>query len=116
MLSALGVHERMSNPGPVADAGGLNRFLPAAVKAAQDHLSTAFTEAEESARGRVQAWVNRAEHWTEEADVLVQRAQIRTRRTTVAEEQRLAREQAPDRQLVRPLLVVVPADHPVQEG
>lgn len=116
MLASLGVTPQMSNPGPIADAGALNRFMPAAVRAAQDHLRTTFAEAEADARTRVDAWVTRVQHWTEEADVLVQRSQIRARRTSVAEEQRLAREQAPERQLVRPLLVVVPADHPVEEG
>lgn len=116
MLATLGVHERMSNPGPVADAGELSRFMPAAVQAAQHYLSTAFTEAEGAAQRRVQEWVDRTEHWAADAGEVAQTLRIKVRRTTVAEEQRLAREQAPDRQLVRPLLVVVPADHPVQEG
>nr|WP_281497482.1 helicase-related protein [Ornithinimicrobium sp. F0845] len=116
MLGSLGITGQMSNPGAVAQATALNRFIPVAVREAQQYLRNAFTEAEADARARVDAWVNRAQHWTEEADALIQRSQIKTRRMSVAEEQRLAREQAPDRQLVRPLLLVVPADHSVQEG
>lgn len=116
MLSSMGINERMSNPGPVAGADRLSRFMPPAVRAAEDYLANAFAEAEAAARQRVESWVHRIEHWTEEAGALIQRASIRTRRITVEEEQRLAREQAPDRQLVRPLLVVVPADHDAQEG
>ncbi|USQ79190.1 DEAD/DEAH box helicase [Ornithinimicrobium faecis] len=116
MLASLGITGAMSNPGAVADASALNRFIPVAVREAEQHLRNAFTEAESDALARVDAWVNRAQHWTEEADALIQRSQIKSRRMSVAEEQRLAREQKPDRQLVRPLLLVVPADHPVQEG
>ncbi|MFK5644884.1 SNF2-related protein [Ornithinimicrobium sp. LYQ121] len=116
MLAAVGVRRGGSNPGAVAAADDLDRLMPAAVKAAQDQLGTTFSAAEAETRRRVDEWVHRAESWTEEADALIQRSQVRTRRTSVAEEQRLAAERAPDRQLVRPLLVVVPTDHPVQEG
>lgn len=45
--------------------------------------------------------------------MLIQREQIRQRRVTVEEERRLAEDRSPARQLVRPLLLVVPRDHPV---
>ncbi|WP_299449212.1 SNF2-related protein [uncultured Serinicoccus sp.] len=116
MLTAVGVSRGGSNPGAVAAAYQLDRLMPTAVQSARDQLKTVVAAAEAETLRRVDEWVHRAQSWTEEADVLIQRSQVRTRRTGVAEEQRLAAERAPDRQLVRPLLVVVPSDHPVQEG
>ena len=116
MFAAVGVRRGGSNPGAVAAAEKLDFLMPAAVKAAQDHLATAFSAAEAETGRQVEEWVHRAQSWTEEADALIQRSQVSARRTSVAEEQRLAAERAPERQLVRPLLVVVPADHSVQEG
>ena len=116
MLAEVGITETMSNPGPVADTARLDDFIPAAVHAAQDYLRTTFAAAEEDAQRRVEQWVHRSRDWTQEAESVTQHRQLRARRVGVEDEQRLAREQAPDRQLVRGLLVVVPADHPVREG
>ena len=48
-----------------------------------------------------------------EADALIQRNELRQRRVSVQKEEEIAARMVPERQLVRPLLVVVPADHPV---
>ena len=72
-----------------------------------------FGAAEQAVTQRVQDWSQRASRWTEEADALAQRSTIKERRVSVEEERRLAAGMAPDRQLVRPLLLVVPSDHPV---
>ena len=47
-----------------------------------------------------------------EAEALIQRDQVRRRRALVDAQERLSRDMTPDRQLVRPLLVVLPADTP----
>ena len=58
-------------------------------------------------------WSRRVTDWTDEADALIQRAELRQRRVSVEEEQAIAARMVPERQLVRPLLIVVPQDHPV---
>ncbi len=51
--------------------------------------------------------------WADDADALVQRRDLHERRMTVEAERRLAEAMTPSRELVRPLLMVVPADWPV---
>ena len=51
--------------------------------------------------------------WDEDADALIQRKDLVQRRVSVQKEKEIADRMVPERQLVRPLLVVVPADHPV---
>ncbi|MCR8674696.1 DEAD/DEAH box helicase [Micrococcus sp. HG099] len=114
MLARVGLDAPSPNPGPAADPEGLTAHVGPAVDAAAEHLRAAvFPAAVEDAQARVDRWVHRARQWEEESDALIQRAQIRQRRVTVEEERRLAEDRSPARQLVRPLLLVVPRDHPV---
>jgi len=61
----------------------------------------------------VDAWAGRVQRWDQEASALIQRGDIRQRRVSVEQERALADARRPDRRFLRPLLVVVPADHPV---
>lgn len=62
--------------------------------------------------------MTRATAWEREADALIQRNDLQLRRIGVADQESLAQQRRPDRTQLRPLLVVVPAGHPVarQEG
>ena len=113
MLGQHGVTTTMTNPGPVADVTALSGLIPHAVAEARARMEGQFALAADAARRQVEAWSSRVEDWTHEADALIQRSEIKQRRVGVEEEKRLAAGREPDRQLVRPLLVVVPQDHPV---
>ena len=76
-------------------------------------MAAVFAAAQDAITGRVKEWSRRVTDWTVEADALVQRSELRQRRVSVREEQAIAARMVPERQLVRPLLVVVPLDHPV---
>ncbi|PSL08460.1 SNF2 family DNA or RNA helicase [Haloactinopolyspora alba] len=97
-----------SNPGPVDDVATLQRFVAPAVHEAEKHLRTVFDAAERDTADRVERWSRRLQHWDAEADALIQRSEIKRRRTSVEHERELVEAMAPDQQLVRPLLVVVP--------
>jgi len=64
----------------------------------------------------VQEWSRRAANWDEDADALIQRKDLVQRRVSVQKEKEIADRMVPERQLVRPLLVVVPADHPASSS
>ena len=113
MAAAAGYADTASNPGPVAGAGALQPLIAHAIDTASSEMSAVFAAAEDAVRLRVKEWSRRAADWTHEADALVQRAELRQRRVSIEEEQAIAARMIPERQLVRPLLVVVPADHPV---
>ena len=107
-LRALGWDTVRNNHGPVTGLGALQQLVAPAVHEAEKHLLTVFTAAERDVARRVEEWSNRLDHWDKEADALIQRSDIKQRRTTVGHERALVQAMAPDRQLVRPLLVVVP--------
>ncbi|WP_067190477.1 helicase-related protein [Micrococcus lylae] len=117
LLDSVGLSGTVSNPGAVADPASLTAYIRPAVEKAREQLrSLVFPAAEAAAQDRVDQWVRRTADWDEEADALVQRVQVQQRRVSVKDQEKMARDQSPARQLVRPLLLVVPADHPVQEG
>jgi superfamily II DNA or RNA helicase len=107
-LRELGWDTVRDNPGPVPDLDTLTALVAPAVHEAEKHLLTVFEAAAQDVARRVEAWSSRLARWDEEAGALIQRSDVQQRRQRVEEEQELVRAMAPDRQLVRPLLVVVP--------
>ncbi|MEV4620513.1 helicase-related protein [Asanoa sp. NPDC049573] len=107
-LAALGFNATRANPGPVPDAEALGRFVAPAVAHARAQMRDLFAAAEKDVAHRVERWSHRLAAWQDEADALVQRRDLRQRRLSVEQEQRLVADMNPDRQLVRPLLVVMP--------
>ncbi len=116
MLGEVGVIRTMTNPGPVADCDALTALIPNAVAQARTRMEGQFDIAAAKAREQVERWSTRVDSWTHEAEALIQRGEIKQRRVSVEDEKRLAAGREPDRQLVRPLLVVVPQDHPVADA
>ena len=76
-------------------------------------MDQVFQAAAQDAARRVEEWSSRVDDWHSAAGGLAQRDALAQRRVSVDEERRLAEGMAPDRQLVRPLLLVLPTDHPV---
>lgn len=113
MAAHAGLTGAASNPGPVSGARALQPLITSAVRRAGADMSALFAVAEESITERIDAFSRRAAAWTASAESLVQRDDLRQRRTGVEEEKAIAARMRPERQLVRPLLVVVPMDHPV---
>jgi hypothetical protein len=113
MAAAVGYAETASNPGAVAGIGALQPLIAQAVRSVAAEMTAVFAAAQDAITARVQEWSRRAADWAEEADTLIQRSELLQRRVSVVEEKAIAARMVPERQLVRPLLVVVPQDHPV---
>ncbi|MBT0566078.1 DEAD/DEAH box helicase [Williamsia sp. CHRR-6] len=107
-LEALGIASNHVNSGAPADLEDLTAYVGPAVRAARETLTAVVDAAEKDTRARVQAWADRVTRWDDEADALVQRTEIRERRSLVVGEKEIAESLLPDQRLVRPLLVVVP--------
>lgn len=97
------------NTGDIADADQLQPYVKHAVASAQAVVEGQIDAIKAETRGRIDRWVERSKKWDDEADALVQRKELKDRRTRVREEAVLAEEMNPDRTLIRPLLVVIPA-------
>jgi hypothetical protein len=107
-----------SNPGPVAGVDTLQPLIANAVLRATAEMTAVFAAAQDAITERVKEWSRRVTDWTEDANALIQRHELQRRRVSVVEEEAIAKRMVPERQLVRPLLVVVPQDHAVagQQG
>jgi superfamily II DNA or RNA helicase len=113
MTDSVGYADKASNPGGVADAGVLQPLVAQAARSAAAEMSATFAAAQDAITERVREWSRRVTDWTVEADALVQRSELRQRRVSVEVEQSIAARMVPERQLIRPLLIVVPRDHSV---
>lgn len=116
LFASVGFDQPLDNPGPAADLPTLTPLVAAGVDAATSQLDLVMSAAQESARNRIRAWSERTSQWQAEAAHLAQRLDLRRRRLSVAEEERLIAAMAPTQPLVRPLLLVVPADHRADFG
>lgn len=111
MVEAAGLRGELSNPGPVA-APNLDEYVRHAVGEAEKTMAQVFEAAARSAERRVSDWSVRVNAWEQTADSLAQRLDLKQRRLSVSEESLLAQKMAPDRRLIRPLVLVLPPDTP----
>ena len=109
-LATVGWDHVRSNPGGVGDAGELTALIRPAVRRATDQMAVTFAAAETDVAQRVRAWSHRLDRWDDEAGALLRRSAGAQHRVGVQKERELVTAMNPDRQLVRPLLVVVPED------
>ena len=106
----LGTAGAGANAGAVQHTDALNRYIPPAVAEARKLLEAVVDVAEQDTRERVKRWADRVNRWDDEAGALVQRSEMRERRSVVAGEKEIAESLLPDQRLVRPLLLVVPQE------
>lgn len=109
-LADLGITSTYANPGAVTDLESLQGLIPRAVDRATAHLEITTEAAGNEARRRVEEWSKRVDAWIETSGDLVQRADLKGRRSAVRDEEHTARSMLPSRRLARPLLVVVPEE------
>lgn len=108
-----GLRPGSANPGPVADAEQYRALVPIAVDEATTAMQMVLDAQEAAATERLDRWRKRADRWHAGAEQLElfggQRKKVDVLSRRIAEEQRLAESLAPTQQLVRPLLLIVPA-------
>ncbi|HEY8588161.1 MAG TPA: helicase-related protein [Naasia sp.] len=107
-FAAVGWNRTRANPGAVEALDDLQGLVKPAVRQAQAQMSTLVAASADDVARRVDDWSRRLDRWDADADALIQRSDLRQRRVSVAQERELVDAMKPDRQLVRPLLVVVP--------
>ncbi|WP_251149773.1 SNF2-related protein [Cellulosimicrobium sp. Marseille-Q4280] len=104
----------VTNTGAIDGAESFQPFVRQAVRSAEVAVGDQIASIETETQQRVEAWLKRSQHWRMEASALMSREAaaakvgITNRQSDIDEESRLAREMAPQRTLLRPLLVVVP--------
>ena len=110
MLAAVGFDKAGINPGAVDGAADLQPLVAAAVAAGTAQMAELFRTAEDATAERVDRWSRRVDAWDRTAGEMDQRLDVKARRKSVKELEAIVEQMRPDRQLVRPLLVVVPKE------
>ncbi len=119
LFAGVGFGPTMNNPGPVADLAALAPLVAAGVESASAQLAAALTAATDDAVRRVNQWADKTARWRGQAELFPTSSGLRRRMEAIGYEEELIREMAPTQRLVRPLLLVLPADRPsdfAQEG
>ncbi|MDR1265519.1 MAG: SWF/SNF helicase family protein [Propionibacteriaceae bacterium] len=107
-VTELGLVEHRANPGPVTGLDTLTGLIRVAVAKGRDALSEHVKTQRDDAERRVDHWTRRIDEWDDEAGALIQRREVTDRRRSVEQQNELVLMMAPDRPLLRPILVVVP--------
>ncbi|MEH0108890.1 helicase-related protein [Tersicoccus sp. MR15.9] len=118
LLEEIGFTEKTINTGPVADAAQYTRYIARAVANTRGSLDLTFEAAAKAAEGRLATWHGRADAWSETNGQAIipgmSRALVKENRQRVQQDQEIVAYLAPERSLVRPLLVVVPLNTPAE--
>jgi superfamily II DNA or RNA helicase len=108
-LESAGVAGTLVNAGHMLDLEVLQELVQPAVEQAAAQMQSLAVAASQDVDERVNEWAERVAQWQREADTMSQVAGLRTRRSTVDQERKIAESMKPnDQPLVRPLLIVVP--------
>ena len=110
-LKDVGLTGTPTNPGSV-DVLDVQEQLPFAITQAESHMKIMSQAHGWSSENRLDSWLKRAEKWSQESYVLVQRQDVIRRQERVNEERQLAEDMRPAQTLVRPLLVIMPRTAP----
>ncbi|MET4004288.1 superfamily II DNA or RNA helicase [Arthrobacter sp. UYCu511] len=116
-LREVDITDKAINPGPVAGIGQLQELIPAAVNSTESTLHSIFDASQASAQQRLDGWMSRADQWQEDslqATLPGLKKALTKQRARIQDEQRIAASLAPSQRLVRPLLVIVPTNTPVE--
>ena len=106
-LASVGLDRERANPGPVR-TDGLQALIAPAVREASRVMRTVVRAVEEDVAQRIAAWSDRLDEWNRAADAVARRrTALKQHRASVDQEKELVAAMKPDRQLVRPLVVVV---------
>jgi len=108
-FNEVGLKEGLNNPGP-SEHYDFSAELKATIGAARSFMEGQVLPTMEQMTGdMIDEWKHRVADWESEADALVSRAELRTRRYRVQQERELAEDFSAAQTLVRPLILVLPA-------
>ena len=112
LLADLGLRTKLPNPGPI-DSAQYQSLIPAAIDAVADSIEEVIDSGKRRIESRVGQWFDRNARWKQGALDSTQVSSLKKRIRTVDEEDELIKSMQPNRSLLRPLLVAVPADTPI---
>lgn len=107
-LKSIGLDENAINPGDADLPDDTSALISGAVQAAQGKLRPLMIAARNQAESRISNFTNRAEAWSAARDSAASSIRVSRAAKLVEEQQRLSHSLSPERELIRPLVVVLP--------
>ena len=109
-LRGVGLTERAINPGTLTLPDNAQELIAQSVQVASGQLQPMMSAARAHAQDRIGYWVQRAENWDRAKEDVTKTAKVGRSASLISEEKSLISSLEPDRELIRPLVLILPAD------
>ncbi|MCT1684224.1 DEAD/DEAH box helicase [Corynebacterium appendicis] len=109
-LRGVGLTERAINPGTLTLPDNAQELIAQSVQVASGQLQPMMSAARAHAHDRIGYWVQRAENWDQAKEDVTKTAKVGRSASLINEEKSLISSLEPDRELIRPLVLILPAD------
>lgn len=107
-LRGVGLTEHAINPGTLTLPENTSELIAQSVQAASNQLQPMMAAARNHAHERIDYWIDRADRWQHAKDDSQQVLRVARPEKLIQEEKSLITSLEPDRELIRPLVLVLP--------
>ena len=107
-LRGVGLTEHAINPGTLTLPENTSELIAQSVQAASNQLQPMMAAARNHAHERIDYWIDRADRWQHAKDDSQQVLRVARPEKLIHEEKSLITSLEPDRELIRPLVLVLP--------
>ena len=109
-LRSVGLTENAINPETLTLPDNAQELVASSVEVAGNQLQPMMAAARNHASQRIEYWIDRADHWQHAKDGSQTTARAGRSANLIAEERALIASLEPDRELIRPLVLVLPKE------
>ena len=109
-LRGIGLTENAINPDTLRMPANAQEIVAKSVKVASDQLQPMMAAARNHASHRIDYWIDRADNWQYAKDGTQRTMRVGRSEDLIAEERALIASLEPDRELIRPLVLVLPKE------
>ena len=111
-LRSIGLTEKAINPGTLTVPQDAKDLIERSVEVAKNQLQPMMKAARDHAHTRIDHWSDRAHAWESSKEGVQQTLRVGRSAGLIAQEKALIASLEPDRELIRPLVLVLPANQP----
>ena len=109
-LRGIGLTEQAINPGTLTLPDNAQELIAQSVQVASGQLQPMMSAARSHAEDRIGYWIDRADRWQHAKNESQTMLRVGRSASLISEEKALISSLEPDRELIRPLVLILPAD------
>ena len=109
-LRGIGLTEQAINPGTLILPDNAQELISQSVQVASGQLQPMMSAARSHAEDRIGYWIDRADRWQHAKNASQTMLRVGRSASLISEEKALISSLEPDRELIRPLVLILPAD------